>query len=43
MVRGTPKKGGVNNGDTWWLIRLVFWVTVFFVGIRLAWALVLIM
>jgi len=41
---GTPKmRRGVDNGDSWWLVRLVFWATVIFVGIRLAWALVLMM
>ena len=40
----TPKmRRGVDIGDSWWLVRLVFWATVIFVGIRLAWALVLMM
>ena len=41
---GLQKCGEVwITGDSWWLVRLVFWATVIFVGIRLAWALVLMM
>jgi hypothetical protein len=44
VMVGTPKmRRGVDSGDSWWLVRLVFWATVIFVGIRLAWARVLMM
>ena len=44
VMVGTPKmRRGVDNGDSWWLVRLVFWATVIFVGIGLAWARVLMM
>jgi hypothetical protein len=45
VMVGTLQKCGEVwiTGDSWWLVRLVFWATVIFVGIRLAWALVLMM